>query len=906
MTLHLPTEDTPLAEAALLYAAQGWPVVILHKTTLTPEGPRCSCKKGLECGSSTGKHPRLPRWPEQATCDPDEIRALWKRYPDSNIGIAMGQGEARLLAVDVDGQEGRDSLAQLPSTPPTLTSRSGREDGGQHLVFRVPPGIDLSDISNRQGTKLGAGIDVRGQGGQIVVAPSLHPSGQRYRWTTTLEPQDAPAWMLLKLQAPPPAPAYTPPPLPPSTPGRMDHPWAIDTMEGRYEEVSSTSHRRHTALFSAASCAGEYIAAGHLDEGDVRRRLRDAGLASGLQEDREFWHQIDNGLREGKKTPRHLPELTGGGGSARPPRPPSSPPPPSEPGAPPGDDPPDDDDPDAGEVLWIDRPDGTRRGLEFGPRVAALQATAEGVQTTVLGQQLWPLGHTIDVETGSYGVCYRYRDRAGKERRGVLEARSWTDKSPARAAACEMADAGVQVAPWKGVNLVMHLGEWGQKQERGQVIKTVARPGWHEGGVYVGATCHGADWLVVGSGARETRGELYEWRAEASTLATTPGLKLALGASFAGALVGRLDCGGFLVHLAGGSSTGKSRAAYLASSVWYGRRRALTWNGTANGLEMALSEYDGACVVLDELKEGKPHHVAELIHRISDGRGRLRSNRQGTDTLRRKEWALCGISTGEVTVADYLGRMSQGGHTVRALDVRIRPGDCTTDAAHADKIDTMTARYHGTAGEAWGAYLAALSEEGWERLRARITSLQEAHRALAVCAEEVRTLKLLAVCVAALEEAYRADLFYGTIDPGLLMQWAFAQVAESRGEATGPEARALLILREIMDTEPSRFPTPSIYRDQKGQTVVGVAEAADASAKAQAGLPAEDLAYTGWIWTTEAMLKRSGCTQAGCGPRQLIEWMASRGLVAEGSGRRAYVAGHQARWHKIRIADPSG
>ncbi len=60
-----------LLEAALAYAAEGWPVLPLH----TPRGQQCSCGRA-DCGS-VGKHPRTRNGLTDASTDPDTIREWW-------------------------------------------------------------------------------------------------------------------------------------------------------------------------------------------------------------------------------------------------------------------------------------------------------------------------------------------------------------------------------------------------------------------------------------------------------------------------------------------------------------------------------------------------------------------------------------------------------------------------------------------------------------------------------------------------------------------------------------------------------------------------------------------------------------------------------------------------------------
>lgn len=217
--LSLLGEVSP-AEAAQEYSRRGFAVVILHH--LVGAGV-CSCSRGTDCGKSAAKHPRLKDWQKIGHAEPARVARWWEKYPGSNVGLAMG-GQARLVALDVDGAAGRASLALLEAKysalPRTLTSRSGREDGGEHRLFVVPPSLDLAAIKNRA-SKLAPGLDVRAEGGQIVVSPSIHLSGRPYTWIDESPIAELPRW-LFDLAAPPPEPLPPPPPRAPSSGGSVD------------------------------------------------------------------------------------------------------------------------------------------------------------------------------------------------------------------------------------------------------------------------------------------------------------------------------------------------------------------------------------------------------------------------------------------------------------------------------------------------------------------------------------------------------------------------------------------------------------------------------------------------------------------------------------------------------------
>lgn len=186
-----------LAAAAVEYARRGWRVIPLHRVRTPGEQAECGCFRRDACGTP-GKHPTIKNWRMVASSDPELVTRWWRAWPLSNVGIATG-GPARLVAVDIDGEEGRESLARIEETheslPETLTQTTGRASGGEHRLFIVPDDVDVDRIRNR--VKIAPGIDIRAEGGLIVVAPSMHPTGAFYTWRDPHTPlATMPTWLI--------------------------------------------------------------------------------------------------------------------------------------------------------------------------------------------------------------------------------------------------------------------------------------------------------------------------------------------------------------------------------------------------------------------------------------------------------------------------------------------------------------------------------------------------------------------------------------------------------------------------------------------------------------------------------------------------------------------------------------
>jgi hypothetical protein len=120
------------------------------------------------------------------------IEGWFSRWPHANLGMVTGDG---LLAIDIDPDRGGvaayNSLSR-GKLPYTAVSQTGSE--GFHFLFRVDPSIRIGNRVNFRN-----GVDIRGEGGFIVVPPSVHPdTGQPYRWIH--HPEDgiarAPKWLI--------------------------------------------------------------------------------------------------------------------------------------------------------------------------------------------------------------------------------------------------------------------------------------------------------------------------------------------------------------------------------------------------------------------------------------------------------------------------------------------------------------------------------------------------------------------------------------------------------------------------------------------------------------------------------------------------------------------------------------
>jgi hypothetical protein len=268
-------------DAALAYAAYGFSVF--------PCLPRA-------------KEPAVKRGFYAATTNPETIRRLF-RSGNCNVAIRTGMA-SRVWAIDSDGEVGEASLCALkakhgtlPATWQSLTAR------GRHIWFRCDDPVPSS------AARIAPGIDARGDGGYILVPPSIHPTGARYSWSThACELAVAPAWLLDLARKKPPTISQRAIALMPPRRINGHGGYGVAALNAEVAALAgAVPGRRNHALNRAAFNLFQLVAGAELDRDQVVERLVSACHANGLVQDDglpSVMATIRSGGRAGLQHPR--------------------------------------------------------------------------------------------------------------------------------------------------------------------------------------------------------------------------------------------------------------------------------------------------------------------------------------------------------------------------------------------------------------------------------------------------------------------------------------------------------------------------------------------------------------------------------------------------------------------------
>jgi hypothetical protein len=112
------------------------------------------------------KIPLIPNWQNEGTWDVAKIREWWRRWPSANIGILTGRyRDGYFCVIDFDPRNGGgwwDEVGEdvLPDTWVVHTP-----SGGRHFYYKTTELVRCEKLPN--------GVDLRGEGGLVVVPPSV-------------------------------------------------------------------------------------------------------------------------------------------------------------------------------------------------------------------------------------------------------------------------------------------------------------------------------------------------------------------------------------------------------------------------------------------------------------------------------------------------------------------------------------------------------------------------------------------------------------------------------------------------------------------------------------------------------------------------------------------------------------
>lgn len=190
------TVPQPEAAPSMLEYALGY---LMDRKPIFPVCFATGKGRCLQHGACTnpGKLP-LVAWKRYQTELPTEadVARWWGGSAQANIGMATGELSG-VVVLDTDsGDAWKEALRRgIPNTPSVRTGKAG----GCHFHFRHP-GVDVSNFAGKL-----AGIDFRGDGGYVLLPPSQHAAGPRYRWIEGTQSQEhaaVPEWLMALLTGP--------------------------------------------------------------------------------------------------------------------------------------------------------------------------------------------------------------------------------------------------------------------------------------------------------------------------------------------------------------------------------------------------------------------------------------------------------------------------------------------------------------------------------------------------------------------------------------------------------------------------------------------------------------------------------------------------------------------------------
>jgi hypothetical protein len=125
------------------------------------------------------KNPPLGKWGSEASCDPDRIKAWWRKWPNANIGLVCGEF---FDVIDLDDVEAIQEFKSMPKHLQPHILGSVKTPRGRHIYIAPDPNMSVE-------VGMLDGWDYRGAGGYVVAPPSRRIDEKIYEWLI------APRWV---------------------------------------------------------------------------------------------------------------------------------------------------------------------------------------------------------------------------------------------------------------------------------------------------------------------------------------------------------------------------------------------------------------------------------------------------------------------------------------------------------------------------------------------------------------------------------------------------------------------------------------------------------------------------------------------------------------------------------------
>lgn len=685
------SEEYSLRQYALAYAKMGMAVF-----PLAPGTKRPITKNGFH----------------EASTDPAVINSWWKRNPNFNIGIATGQMSGGLVVIDLDidedkGKFGDETLREweaehgkLPDTCRTITGR-----GGSHLLYRVDREVSCSACRPEDPR----GVDIRGDGGYFVAPPSIHENGRTYEWEQApdefvIEQADDLVYQFIEFVRPP----------------KKEH----DSFS--VPEVVPEGSRDNTLFKLACSLQAKGLS-------------NDAIFAAALAEnsakcvpplsEKEVRQKVESALKYQKSSAPYS-------GSALPPK--------------------------EGITRFADAPlqlqcedwicdkDGVRKWI------SGKKETDPPILIDVTYQQILPAGITENIETGEQKYILAFSSL----RNGRFV---WKNVKVEPAVCCSknkivtLANLGVVVNDEKARNLMGYISDMYRiNEDHIPLTKSISHLGWI-GKEFFPYT---KDIIFDGDAAQEKtvqaikgHGSAALWQQESVKYRKNLIVRLLMDASLASVLINKLKCLCFVVHLWGGTGTGKTVAFLVAASVW----------GSPDDLILSVDSTVNYCTSRAALMKSLPVFVDEtqlsrgslekLIYSMTEGKTRGRLGRDSKER-NQKSWENVSFFNGEQPL---VGEQSGAGAINRIIELEVdKP--LFSDFSHT--LEVVRENY-GHAGAAFVAYVQGIKDSELVRRH------KELCQKLSVLAESTGKQIQALACILLADELARECIFTGepAIDP---------------------------------------------------------------------------------------------------------------------------------------------